>query len=274
MSAPFGRRRQHVTARIAANVFIFLAIFQILIPSSSASASISSFLPTQTDATATSTSTIEFSAGVLLESSVLNQLAQLTSIPPVPLPKNISGYDTFSQMANLMPPFQATAGTVEPDITAMLASIKVSAAASINKGQSVGSLTGRQAEIRVMIVGDSMTQGQQGDWTWRYRIWEWFKEQGIDVDFVGPYAGTVEPDPPSAPAPPPLYGAAPPTSSIKSSGGYAVGASVDFDSDHFAVWGRAAAVDKGLIQDVVAAHQADLMLLMLGFNDMGVSEIS
>ncbi|KAL5344459.1 hypothetical protein ACLOAV_010439 [Pseudogymnoascus australis] len=269
MSAPFGRRRQHVTARIAANAFILLAIFQILIPSSSASASISSFLPTQTDATATSTSTIEFSAGVLLESSVLNQLAQFTSIPPVPLPTNISGYDTFSQMANLMPPFQASAGTVVPDIAAMLASIKMSAAASINKGLPVESLTGRQAAIRVMIVGDSMTQGHQGDWTWRYRIWEWFKEQRIDVDFVGPYAGTVEPDLPSAPAPPPLYGVAPPTSSIKSSGGYAVGASVDFDSDHFAVWGRAAAVDKGLIQDVVAAHQADLMLLMLGFNDMG-----
>ncbi|OBT62629.1 hypothetical protein VE03_08513 [Pseudogymnoascus sp. 23342-1-I1] len=115
----------------------------------------------------------------------------------------------------------------------------MSAAASINKGLPVESLTRRQAAIRVMI---------------RYRIWEWFKEQGIDVDFVGPYAGTVEPDLPSAPAPPPLYGVAPPTSLIKSSGGYA---------------GRAAAVDKGLIQDVVAAHQADLMLLMLGFNDMG-----
>lgn len=33
--------------------------------------------------------------------------------------------------------------------------------------------------------------------------------------------------------------------------------------------GRAAAVDKGLIQDVVANYPADLMLVMLGFNDLG-----
>jgi lysophospholipase L1-like esterase len=114
-----------------------------------------------------------------------------------------------------------------------------------------------------------MSQGQQGDWTWRYRIWEWFRDQGVAIDFVGPYVGTTEPDPPSPPSPPPLYGAPQPPKPLKVSGGYAVGVSLDFDSNHFAVWGRAAAVDKGLIQDVVAANPADLMLLMLGFNDMG-----
>lgn len=35
--------------------------------------------------------------------------------------------------------------------------------------------------IRVMIVGDSITQGREGDWTWRYRLWQWFDDQGIDV---------------------------------------------------------------------------------------------
>ena len=35
--------------------------------------------------------------------------------------------------------------------------------------------------ISVMIVGDSITQGQEGDWTWRYRIWQWFKDEGIEV---------------------------------------------------------------------------------------------
>jgi hypothetical protein len=32
-----------------------------------------------------------------------------------------------------------------------------------------------------MVVGDSMTQGHEGDWTWRYRLWEWFDERGVDV---------------------------------------------------------------------------------------------
>jgi lysophospholipase L1-like esterase len=50
---------------------------------------------------------------------------------------------------------------------------------------------------------------------------------------------------------------------------YAADASSAFQSNHFAVWGRAAATDKGLIQGVLTDYPADLMLLMLGFNDLG-----
>lgn len=60
-----------------------------------------------------------------------------------------------------------------------------------------------------------------------------------------------------------------PAPSIRATGKYAADVSPDFQSNHFAVWGRAAAVDKGLIQDIVKRYPADLMLLMLGFNDMG-----
>ncbi len=42
-----------------------------------------------------------------------------------------------------------------------------------------------------------------------------------------------------------------------------------FDSDHFSVWGRQAAQDKNLIKDQVARYQSDLLLVGLGFNDMG-----
>lgn len=51
----------------------------------------------------------------------------------------------------------------------------------------------RDEGIRVLIVGDSMTHGFQGDHTWRYRIWEWFRDQGIAVTLVGPYTGTWPP---------------------------------------------------------------------------------
>ncbi|EFR02396.1 fibronectin [Nannizzia gypsea CBS 118893] len=129
-----------------------------------------------------------------------------------------------------------------------------------------GFATQQQDTLRVMFVGDSMTQGKEGDWTWRYRMWQWFQDQDIPVTFVGPYTGTVERD---APAPPLYESTEAPKASIKISGGYAPGVSPNFDRHHFAIWGRAAAVDKHLIYDVVTAHPTDMMLLMLGFNDLG-----
>lgn len=39
---------------------------------------------------------------------------------------------------------------------------------------------------RIMIVGDSITHGHDGDFTWRYRIWEWFRDStDMNVNFVG-----------------------------------------------------------------------------------------
>lgn len=125
----------------------------------------------------------------------------------------------------------------------------------------------RAGGMKVLIVGDSMTQGQEGDYTWRYRISQWFASQNIAVDFVGPYKGTRQPPDAAPPKAPPLKGQDTTDDRIIADGGYAAGAS--FDSDHFAIWGRACAQDVGLIKDVVANSQPDLMLVMLGFNDLG-----
>ncbi|KAM5484513.1 hypothetical protein McanMca71_001459 [Microsporum canis] len=130
-------------------------------------------------------------------------------------------------------------------------------------------MSGSSTSLRVMIVGDSISQGHEGDWTWRYRIWQWFRDQKVATTFVGPYTGTVQPDSPRPPSPPPLYGSPKPIRGVKVDGGYALGVSSDFDSHHFAVWGRTAVADKYLIEDVLTSHPADLMLLMLGFNDLG-----
>ncbi|MEU6486590.1 fibronectin type III domain-containing protein [Streptomyces sp. NPDC046887] len=129
----------------------------------------------------------------------------------------------------------------------------------------------RDTPRKVMVVGDSMTQGAEGDWTWRYRLWQWFRSQHIDVDFVGPYRGTKTPNAPVAPSRPPLPGEAPGSSLDDPPvlGAYARGVSPDFDSDHFAVWGRQVAQDKKLIGRMVAQYQPDLILVGLGFNDMG-----
>lgn len=128
-----------------------------------------------------------------------------------------------------------------------------------------GNLPGR---LRIMVVGDSMSQGDEGDWTWRYRLWEWFRNEGVSVDFVGPYRGTKPPADAVAPSPPPLQGEARDESSPpRTWGGYAE--LQTFDSDHFAVWGRQAAQDKKLIRQAVTEYQPDLLLVGLGFNDMG-----
>ncbi|MCX2928233.1 GDSL-type esterase/lipase family protein [Streptomyces sp. NEAU-W12] len=121
--------------------------------------------------------------------------------------------------------------------------------------------------IRVMVVGDSISQGHEGDYTWRYRLWQWFQENNVSVDFVGPYHGTFTPDQPSPPKPPPFVGEKPADQGIRVDGGYAAG--VAFDSDHYAHWGRQAAQIKDDIRRQVETYQPDLVLLAAGFNDMG-----
>ncbi|MCN9244377.1 fibronectin type III domain-containing protein [Streptomyces sp. RY43-2] len=130
---------------------------------------------------------------------------------------------------------------------------------------------GTDKPLKVMVVGDSMSQGYEGDWTWRYRLWEWFKNQHIDVDFVGPYVGTRSQATPSAPKPPPLPEDAqmPGAEEPDTWGGYATDASESFDSRHFAVWGRQADQDKKLIRAMVSEYQPDMLLVGLGFNDLG-----
>lgn len=63
-----------------------------------------------------------------------------------------------------------------------------------NMAAGTGTPKPRQDGIKVMIVGNSISQGFEGDWTWRYRIWEWFQSEGVAVDFVGPYTGTHPPE--------------------------------------------------------------------------------
>ena len=120
-----------------------------------------------------------------------------------------------------------------------------------------------------MVAGDSMSQGREGDWTWRYRLWQWFLNQGVSVDFAAPTRAPGSPTP-RRPPPRPFYRGEVAASSgeVRASGSYAEGL-LPFDSDHFSVWGRQAAQDKNLIKDQVHRYQPDLLLFGLGFNDMG-----
>lgn len=39
---------------------------------------------------------------------------------------------------------------------------------------------------RILIVGDSITQGSSGDYTWRYRLWDEHQSTDPGYTFVGP----------------------------------------------------------------------------------------
>jgi hypothetical protein len=53
----------------------------------------------------------------------------------------------------------------------------------------VPAAAGADSPTRVMIVGDSVTQGYKGDLTWRYFMWHALQDAGDSVDFVGPRTG-------------------------------------------------------------------------------------
>ncbi|WP_435769247.1 GDSL-type esterase/lipase family protein [Nocardioides sp. SYSU DS0651] len=102
--------------------------------------------------------------------------------------------------------------------------------------------------VRIMLLGDSVTQGSSGDWTWRYRLWQHLAGVGADVDFVGPRDDLWN-----------LRTGEPGATSY---------ADPAFDRDHAARWGMWAVFPDVPIPDLVAVHQPDVVVVMLGVNDL------
>ncbi|MDT4917197.1 MAG: hypothetical protein QOH89_1897, partial [Pseudonocardiales bacterium] len=103
---------------------------------------------------------------------------------------------------------------------------------------------------RMMIVGDSITQGSTGDWTWRYRLWKHLTSRGVTVDFVGPRDDLENTMTPESGDFDQLY------------------ADPAFDRDHDAQWGRPYLEEAQVIQGKVAQYTPDYLLVLLGINDM------
>jgi len=101
------------------------------------------------------------------------------------------------------------------------------------------------APVRVMLLGDSVTMGSSGDWTWRYRLWRHLERNGADVDLVGPSTD--------------LY---------RVGDGPAAYADRTFDRDHAAAWGRWAAHTAALVGGLVSDHRPDVLVVNLGINDL------
>ncbi|GAM87007.1 hypothetical protein ANO11243_050280 [Dothideomycetidae sp. 11243] len=138
-------------------------------------------------------------------------------------------------------------------------------------GADSDSQHGKQT-IKLMIAGDSMTTGSEGDHTWRYRLWDWLRmTPGVQVEMVGPFTGTQAPQPAIGPQPPRFIDEPEDDNGPDLTGAYARDTHPDWpqQSRHFSQWGYRAAQCKDDICDQVATYQPDYLLVALGFNDMG-----
>lgn len=107
-----------------------------------------------------------------------------------------------------------------------------------------------QEPARVLILGDSVTQGKIGDYTWRYRLWKTLALAGKSVDFVGPHTG--------------LYDTATYTFD---NAGYA---DPNFDQDHTSWWGMSMTYldNRVTVHDLMVNDSPDVVINDLGFNDL------
>lgn len=103
-------------------------------------------------------------------------------------------------------------------------------------------------ELRVMPVGDALTQGSSGDHTWRYHLWSHLEENDVDFTFVGPHDD--------------MY------SLEEDAHGDHSYAEPDFDTAHAARWGQGVDDMADGIAEVAAQHEPHYLLVMAGSEDL------
>ncbi|MCX0245274.1 GDSL-type esterase/lipase family protein, partial [Streptomyces drozdowiczii] len=107
--------------------------------------------------------------------------------------------------------------------------------------------------MRFMCVGDSMTIGRAGDFTWRYRMWQHLEAAPDGPhELVGPRTT--------------LYDA---ETNTASSSAYAAADFPPAARRHLAGWGEGWLHMAPLIADAVTAHRPDVLLVSLGLIDLG-----
>lgn len=97
---------------------------------------------------------------------------------------------------------------------------------------------------RVLVLGDSLSQGFGGDATWRYWFWRETTRQGVPVDFVGPETGFVT--------------------------GYGTRyerANLFFDRDHAARGGSTVNYHLDRVDGLMTTYQPGVVVVELGIND-------
>ncbi|MEV3856431.1 GDSL-type esterase/lipase family protein [Streptomyces sp. NPDC050095] len=107
-----------------------------------------------------------------------------------------------------------------------------------------------EGDIPIMIVGDSISHGSSGDWTWRYFFWKHLKNHDVSVDLVGPKATLDN------------------IRTAEVGDDDATYADAEFDRDHDAQWGRPYLTEKDVIEAKVAEYEPEYLLVLLGINDL------
>jgi lysophospholipase L1-like esterase len=102
--------------------------------------------------------------------------------------------------------------------------------------------------VRVLLVGDSVTQGSSGDWTWRYRLSKHLSASSADVDLVGPRDDLLD--------------------TATATFGSQQYVDPAFDRDHAARWGMALGFLDPPIEDLVRDYRPDVVVELLGVNDL------
>jgi hypothetical protein len=99
-----------------------------------------------------------------------------------------------------------------------------------------------------MIVGDSITQGSAGDYTWQYRLYRHLLADRFTPRMVGPYGW--------------LYNN---VTNVQHDYSYA---DPHFEHANDAIWGMALFREKNVIGAKVAKYRPDYLLVLLGLNDL------
>ena len=106
-----------------------------------------------------------------------------------------------------------------------------------------------------MIVGDSITQGSSGDYTWQYRLYEHLRSDGVSPHMVGPYGWLFN--------------------NVTNAEGDHSYADPNFEHANDATWGMTLFREKDAIGAKVATYRPNYLLVLLGLNDIfwyGISQ--
>ena len=101
---------------------------------------------------------------------------------------------------------------------------------------------------RIMIIGDSITQGSSGDYTWQYRLYEHLRADGVSPQMVGPYSWLFN--------------------NITNVEGDCSYADPKFERANDARWGMTLFQEKGVIRAKVARYRPGYLLVLLGLDDL------
>jgi hypothetical protein len=100
---------------------------------------------------------------------------------------------------------------------------------------------------RIMIVGDSITSGSSGDYTWQYRLYQHLRADGVSPQMVGPYGW--------------LY------NNVTRADGDCSYADPMFERANDAYWGMPLWQEESAIKAKVAKYRPDYLLELLGLDD-------